>query len=315
MPDESGSGTACRRQHSPILAHVDLLTYEELLRIVQLAVQLGMNKLRLTGGEPLVRKGILHFIKELIRIDGLDEVRLTTNGVLLHDYAQLLYDSGIRQLNISLDSLKREKFARITGRDYFDRVWQGIMTARNLGFRIKINVVAMKGINDDEFPDFINLALAEPFQIRFIEFMPVGEKTSWQLKQFIRAEEIKATLEGIGDFEPISSRTLDGPARVFHLRAADGRHGQVGFISPISHHFCDQCNRLRLTAEGKLRSCLLNDAERDIKPLIRGGASDEALKKLIRETVLEKPRGHRLQAHLEEGAPLQCPGQMSRIGG
>ncbi len=315
MPDESGGKTACRRVNSQVLAHVDLLTYEELLRVVQLAVELGMNKLRLTGGEPLVRKGILDFIERLISIEGLTEVRLTTNGVLLHDYACSLYTSGIRQLNISLDSLKREKFARITGRDYFDRVWQGIMTARDLGFRIKINVVAMKGINDDEFPDFVRLALDEPFQVRFIEFMPVGEKTSWQLQQFIRAEDIKARLEGIGTFEPIKSRSLDGPARVYNLRAADGRQGRVGFISPISHHFCDQCNRLRLTAEGKLRSCLLNDAENDIKHQLRSGASDDALKKLICDTVLEKPKGHRSQAHLEDGAPLQCPGQMSRIGG
>lgn len=314
MPDESGDN-ACRRKNGPILSHVDLLSYEELLRVVRVAVRLGMNKIRLTGGEPLVRRGILDFIDYLMKIDGLEEVRLTTNGVLLHEHAQSLYNSGIRQLNISLDSLKREKFARITGRDYFDKVWQGIIAARDLGFRIKINIVAMKGINDDEFGDFVNLALNEPFQVRFIEFMPVGEKSSWQLEQFIRAEEIQASLSGLGSFEPIQHLRVDGPARVFHLRASDGRQGYVGFISPISHHFCDQCNRLRLTAEGKLRSCLLNDSERDIKVMLRGGATDEELMKMIRDTVLDKPKGHRLQAQLEDGGALQCPGQMSRIGG
>jgi cyclic pyranopterin phosphate synthase len=314
MPDERGDN-ACRRKNGPILSHVDLLSYEELLRVVRVAVQLGMNKIRLTGGEPLVRRGILDFIDYLMKIDGLDEVRLTTNGVLLHEYAQSLYNSGIRQLNISLDSLKREKFARITGRDYFDKVWQGIIAARDLGFRIKINIVAMRGINDDEFGEFINLALNEPFQVRFIEFMPVGEKSSWQLEQFIRAEEIQASVSGMGSFEPIQHLRVDGPARVYHLRTSDGRQGYVGFISPISHHFCDQCNRLRLTAEGKLRSCLLNDAERDIKVLLRGGATDEELMKVIRDTVLDKPKGHRLQMQLEDGAALQCPGQMSRIGG
>lgn len=314
MPETDGD-TGCRRKNSVILPHVDLLTYEELLRVVCLAVQLGMNKIRLTGGEPLVRKDILRFIARLTRIEGLHEVRLTTNGVLLEEYAQSLYDSGIRQLNISLDSLQAHRFARITGRDCFDQVWRGIMAARDLGFRIKINVVAMKGINDDEFGDFAALALHQPFQVRFIEFMPVGEKSSWQLEQFIRAADIMAMLTDMGEFIPRQSQRIDGPARVYHLQARDGRQGTVGFISPISHHFCDQCNRLRLTAEGKLRSCLLNDNERDIKTLLRGGATDEELMRAIRDTVLDKPKGHQLQQRLDNGQAMQCPGQMSRIGG
>jgi GTP 3',8-cyclase len=314
MPEQDGD-TGCRTKNGATLAHVDLLTYEELLRVVRVAVSLGMNKLRLTGGEPLVRKGVLQFIDRLTEIDGLDEVRLTTNGVLLGDYAQNLYDAGIRQLNISLDSLQREKFARITGRDFFDRVWQGIMTARDLGFRIKINVVAMKGVNDDEFADFVNLALNEPLQVRFIEFMPVGEKSSWQRQQFIRAEDIQLGLADLGEFIPYQKGKFDGPARMYRLHAPDGRKGSIGFISPISHHFCDQCNRLRLTAEGKLRSCLLNDTERDIKILLRQGGTDEQLMAIIRDTVLDKPKGHRLQERLENGEVMNCPGQMSRIGG
>jgi cyclic pyranopterin phosphate synthase len=314
MPEQDGE-TGCRTKNGATLAHVDLLTYEELLRVVRVAVSLGMNKLRLTGGEPLVRKGVLQFIDKLAEINGLDEVRLTTNGVLLGEYARNLYDAGIRQLNISLDSLQREKFARITGRDLFDRVWQGIMSARDLGFRIKINVVAMKGVNDDEFADFVNLALNEPLQVRFIEFMPVGEKSSWQRQQFIRAEDIQLGLADLGEFIPYRKGKFDGPARMYRLHAPDGRQGSIGFISPISHHFCDQCNRLRLTAEGKLRSCLLNDTERDIKVLLRQGATDEQLMAVIRDTVLDKPKGHRLQERLENGEFMNCPGQMSRIGG
>ncbi len=315
MPEQDGDTTGCRTKNGETLAHVDLLTYEELLRVVRVAVSLGMNKLRLTGGEPLVRKGVLQFIDRLAEIDGLDEVRLTTNGVLLGDYARNLYDAGIRQLNISLDSLQRDKFARITGRDFFDRVWRGIMTARDLGFRIKINVVAMKGVNDDEFADFVNLALNEPLQVRFIEFMPVGEKSSWQRQQFIRAEEIQLGLADLGEFIPYQKGKFDGPARMYRLHAPDGRKGSIGFISPISHHFCDQCNRLRLTAEGKLRSCLLNDTERDIKVLLRQGVTDEQLMAVIRDTVLDKPKGHRLQERLDNGEVMNCPGQMSRIGG
>ncbi len=314
MPEVEGE-EGCQMKNGKILQCHDLLSYEELLRIVRLSVSLGMNKLRLTGGEPLVRRGILEFIDRLSEIDGLDEVRLTTNGVLLHDYARALYASGIRQLNISLDSLRPERFARITGKDLFNQVWQGIRTACDLGFRIKINVVAMRGINDDEFCDFVNLALNEPFSVRFIEFMPVGEKSSWQREQFIRAEDIRKMVAGLGEFTPYQKGRFDGPARMFRLQAPDGRQGNIGFISPISHHFCDQCNRLRLTSEGKLRSCLLNDKETDIKTLMRQGIADEELKRVIKDTVLDKPKGHCLQERMESGGLMNCPGQMSRIGG
>lgn len=314
MP-EQGEGEGCQLKNGKVLHCHDLLSYEELLRVVRLSVSLGMNKLRLTGGEPLVRKGVLDFIGRLSEIDGLEEVRLTTNGVLLHDYAESLYTSGIRQLNISLDSMRPERFARITGKDLFDRVWQGIGTARDLGFRIKINVVAMKGINDDEFLDFVELALNEPYTVRFIEFMPVGEKSSWQREQFIRAEDIKKMVVGLGEFIPYQKGKFDGPARMYRLQGRDGRQGNIGFISPISHHFCDQCNRLRLTSEGRLRSCLLNDKETDIKALMRQGISDAELAGVIRDTVLDKPKGHGLRERLEAGGTMNCPGQMSRIGG
>lgn len=244
------------------LAHNELLSYEELLRVVGLAVSMGMNKLRLTGGEPLIRRGILGFIHQLSLLEGLEQVRLTTNGVLLAEYAERLYAAGIRHINVSLDTLRPEKFKKITGKDYFDRVWAGLQSAKKLGFRIKLNIVAMKGVNDDEFLDFGRLALEQPFQVRFIEFMPVGEKSSWQKDQFIKAEEISQMISRLGVLKAFRKEHGEGPARMFELQAADQRKGAVGFISPISHHFCDRCNRLRLTSEGKLRSCLLNDRDR-----------------------------------------------------
>jgi GTP 3',8-cyclase len=297
------------------LAHSDLLSYEELLRVVRLAVGMGMNKLRLTGGEPLVRKGILYFIHHLSQLEGLDQVRLTTNGVLLAENAEKLYAGGIRHINVSLDTLHPEKFKKITGFDYFAKVWQGLEVAKQLGFKIKLNVVAMKGINDDEFKDFGRLALEQPFQVRFIEFMPVGEKNSWQKEQFVSAEEIKNAISELGVLRPFHKEHGEGPARMFDLESPDKRKGAVGFISPISHHFCDQCNRLRLTSEGRLRACLLNDKETDLKALLRGGASDQDIISSIRKTIQDKPQGHTLQNDLSAKEQSSCGGRMSRIGG
>ncbi len=298
-----------------LLEHADLLSYEELLRTVRLAVGMGMNKLRLTGGEPLVRRGILDFIQQLSSLEGLEQVRLTTNGVLLAEYADKLYAGGIRHINVSLDTLYPEKFKKITGYDYFAKVWEGLQVAKQIGFRIKLNVVAMKGINDDEFQDFGRLALDHPFQVRFIEFMPVGQKNTWQKEQYIRAEEIKMLISELGVLTPFRKENGEGPARMFDLESPDKRKGAVGFISPISHHFCDQCNRLRLTSEGKLRSCLLNDKETDLKLLLRGGASDQEIIDRIRQTILDKPKGHTLQEDLTTDQRPSCGGQMSRIGG
>ncbi len=293
-----------------VLKHEDLLSYEELLRIVKLAVDMGMNKLRLTGGEPLVRRGVMDFITALSQIEGLDEIRLTTNGVLLHEKAAGLYDAGIRKLNISLDTLRPERFKEITGMDLFDQVWQGIETAAELGFNIKLNVVAMKGVNDDEFVDFARLAVEKAYQVRFIEFMPLGKNSTWDKSSYMTSDELKELIGTVGTLEPLPGRRMDGPARVYSLTTAGGLKGQVGFISPISHHFCDTCNRLRLTSAGKLRACLLHDREADLKTLLREGGTDDEIRGLIRQTILDKPKGHTLA---EEQAG--CVGQMSRIGG
>ncbi len=293
-----------------LLAHEDLLSYEELLRIVNLVVDMGMNKLRLTGGEPLVRKGVMAFIGKLSRIDGLDEIRLTTNGVLLHEKAEGLYRAGIRKLNISLDTLRPARFKEITGADLFEQVWQGIETAANLGFDIKLNVVAMKGVNDDEFLDFAKLSVKKPYQVRFIEFMPVGKKSSWDKSSYITSDELNEMVGSMGTLEALPGCRMDGPARVYLLTTPDGSTGKVGFISPISHHFCDTCNRLRLTSAGRLRACLLHDREADLKMLLRSGGTDDEIRGLIRQTILDKPKGHTLAED-----QVKCGGQMSRIGG
>jgi cyclic pyranopterin phosphate synthase len=293
-----------------MLQHDDLLSYEELLHVVNVVVGMGMNKLRLTGGEPLVRKGVMDFIRSLAAIEGLEEIRLTTNGVLLAEKAAGLYDAGIRKLNISLDTMRPDRFKAITGFDLFHKVWQGIETAEAIGFDIKLNIVAMKSVNDDEFIDFAKLAVEKPFQIRFIEFMPVGSNSTWDKDSYISSKELRAIIGRMGQLEPLAGSRMDGPARVYSLCMANGKTGKVGFISPISHHFCDTCNRLRLTSAGTLRACLLHDREADLKSLLRQGASDEELKILIRKTILDKPKGHTLANN-----SARCSGQMSRIGG
>lgn len=300
---------------SNLVGCADLLRYEELLRIVNVAVDMGMNKLRLTGGEPLVRSGVMDFIRSLAAIKGLEEIRLTTNGVLLMEKGAELYEAGIRNLNISLDTMRPERFKTITGADCYAQVWQGIQLACNLGFRVKLNVVAMRGINDDEFADFARLATRMPVQVRFIEFMPIGNKESWDKSRFISAAELREIIGTLGTLETVPGSRLDGPARVYRLTTPDGGSGKIGFISPISHHFCDQCNRLRLTSEGRLRACLLHDHECDLKAILRQGGTDEDIRRAIQQTIMDKPKGHTLQDDLADGGRKSCQGRMSRIGG
>ncbi len=292
------------------MANIELLTYEEILRVVGLAVGLGIKKVRLTGGEPLVRRGVLDFIRQLAALPDLEEIRLTTNGVLLPDMIDDLYDAGIRKLNISLDSLQSEKFRQITSLDKFSKIWQGIERAKEMKFEaIKINVVAMRGINDDEIIDFAKLTLNNPYQIRFIEFMPIGPAVEAQKNKFISSAEIIQRISSLGTLTPVERHKLHGPARILRLPKAIG---SLGFISPLTNHFCDTCNRLRLTSEGKLRACLLTDQESDLKYVLRTGGSDSEISQLIIDTVKNKPKGHLLSKAQEKGS---CHGRMSRIGG
>ena len=289
----------------------EVLSYEQVLRVVRVAVGLGVEKVRLTGGEPLLRPGVVGFVRELARIPGLVEVRLTTNGVLLAEMAAELYQAGIRKLNISLDSLQRQRFAEITGHDLFERVWAGIEASRRLGFSpIKLNAVAMAGVNDDELVEFARLTLSTPLNVRFIEFMPVGQAGAGQGSRYLPVSVIRERIEAaLGELTPVKSAKLDGPARVFTLA---GAKGSVGFISPLSEHFCATCNRLRLTAAGRLRSCLLTDQETDLAAALRAGCDDQAIAAIIRQTIRDKPQGHTLAAGQRLGS---CHGEMSRIGG
>jgi cyclic pyranopterin phosphate synthase len=291
------------------LSHNHILSYEEMLRLVEISTRSGIRKVRLTGGEPLVRKGFINFLEKLCEIEELQEITLTTNGVLLKKYAKALKECGICRINVSLDTLKAERFSVMTGRDQFDSVWEGIQEAERIGFNpIKINVVAIKGVNDDEILDFARLTYKKSYHIRFIELMPVGEENIWSADKFISTEDILQRIKTMGPVAPILSNTLDGPAKRYIL---DGGKGEIGLIGALSHHFCDSCNRLRLTAEGHLRSCLFSDQEIDVKTPLREGKGDDHIFELINRAIENKPQGH---GFLESG-PRKCIRQMSSIGG
>ncbi len=275
----------------PKLGHEEILSYEEILRIVGIGIRLGIRKVRITGGEPLVRKGAIDLLGRLTRIRELEDVSLTTNGVLLAANAQRIFDAGIRRVNISLDSLDRKKYAQITGNDQFNRVWAGIEQARKIGFNpIKINVVAMRGINEDEIIDFGRLSLDHPYHIRFIEYMPIGNSRTSSRNQVL-TPEIQEKIATIGELVPVGNGQNDGPARRYQIA---GAMGEVGFISALSHHFCSHCNRLRLTADGKLRACLLSDHHESLKDVLRNSGSDEQLAEIFRTAVRHKAAKHQL---------------------
>jgi cyclic pyranopterin phosphate synthase len=290
------------------LPHAAILSYEEILRIVRVGVDLGISKLRITGGEPLVRKGLCELLTELTHSTGLRDVSLTTNGVLLSDHLAAIRSAGIRRINISLDTLNPQKYRQITGRDAFHRVREAIRQAEAQGFHpIKINVVALRGINDDELLDLARLAVEHPYHVRFIEHMPMGG-TRYASDRPLLIPEIKHCLRTLGRFQPVASHTNDGPARRYRF---EGARGEIGFISAMSQHFCDRCNRLRLTASGQLRPCLLSEAQVDVKDPLRQGCSDMDLARLFLSAVRLKPSDH----NLTTDAPIGTPGPMSSIGG
>lgn len=292
----------------PKLSHDDILRYEEILRIVHVGVQLGIRKIRVTGGEPLVRKGVCGFLQQLSADQRIEDLSLTTNGVLLKQYAKKIQTAGVRRLNISLDTLSAKKYRDITGHDLFFRVWDGILAAHQLGFSpIKINVVALRGINEDSLLPMARLTYEYPFHIRFIEHMPMAS-SSRKTGRPLLTPEIKKRIEQLGTLFPVEGREQDGPARRF--RFADAL-GEIGFISPLSHHFCSSCNRLRLTSDGKLRVCLLSDYQQDLKTPLRSGCSDPELADIILEAISHKPLDHGISPR--SSAAVRA--RMSSIGG
>ncbi|OGP81378.1 MAG: cyclic pyranopterin phosphate synthase MoaA [Deltaproteobacteria bacterium RBG_16_54_11] len=275
-----------------LVGHKDLLTYEEIVRTIEVFARNGITKIRLTGGEPLVRRGVVDLIKRIARIEGVKDLSLTTNGVLLKDYARDLAEAGLRRINISLDTLQAERFAYITRRDRFKEVWEGIEETMRQGFSpVKINVVVMKGFNDDELRAFARLSLAYPLHIRFIEFMPVGGVSHWDGQEIIPFSRIMEEIKGIGELVPMGPYENGGPAKRYYIK---GGKGEIGFISPITSHFCAQCNRLRLTPDGKIRTCLFSDEEIDLKGALRKAGGEAILEEILYQALQAKPEGHRI---------------------
>ena len=304
----------CRPQEGISLqGHGDILRYEEMIRVISVAVKMGLIKVRLTGGEPLVRRGFVEFIAELKRLDGLKDISLTTNGILLAEFSRGIYDAGINRINISLDSLNQDKYFQITRGGNLADVLRGIARAEEAGFSpIKINTVAIKGFNDDEALDFARLAEEKPFQVRFIELMPVGKTNLDYGEDYMPGSQLIEIIRRRYTLEPVKNKVnkSDGPAKIFKIK---GGRGEIGFINPVSDHFCSTCNRMRLTSDGKLRACLLNESEVDLKTALKENCSDAELEKLIWDAVLLKPKQHDMVC--TENSLRKCSRNMSEIGG
>ncbi len=290
------------------IEHKDILRYEEIIRIVRIAAGLGVRKIRITGGEPLIRKDLPHLISSINNIEGIEDISLTTNGLLLKKYAQSLASAGLRRVNVSLDSLRPERYREITRGGDIKSVLNGIQEAEDTGLLpIKINMVPIRGFNDDEIEEFARLTLKTTYNVRFIEFMPIGAKEIWSYEKYVSTEEIKERVSRIAPLIPVKIRR-SGPARYFRF---EGAPGVLGFISPITHHFCNSCNRLRLTSDGKLRPCLFSETEIDLKSAMRCGASDGEIERLLRLSIEIKPEGHSIN-HEKCFMHLR---PMSKIGG
>jgi cyclic pyranopterin phosphate synthase len=288
----------------------EILNFEEIERFVRAAVPLGITKLRLTGGEPLVRRDLPYLIERLVAISGIRDIALTTNAVLLEKYAQDLYSAGLRRLNIHLDTLDRERFKFITRRDDLPRVMAGIDEAVRVGFRkIKFNVVAVKGLIEPDVVPMARYCREHGFEPRFIEFMPLDSQSLWDRTKVLMADDIIAMItRGIGPLEAVPDADPRAPATEY--KYADGG-GRLGFIASVSKPFCLNCNRIRLTSDGKLRYCLFAIDETDVKGLLRSHASDEEIAAVIRQNVSEKWLGHEINS----GKFIPPPRPMYAIGG
>jgi cyclic pyranopterin phosphate synthase len=277
------------------VAREEILSFEEIERFARVAVALGVTKLRVTGGEPLVRKDLPVLIQKLSTLPGVKDLALTTNGVLLTRHAQALYDAGLRRLNVHLDTLDRDRFLRITRRDDFEKVLDGLDVAQRMGFGpIKINAVAVKNLVEPDIVPLVRFGRERGFEVRFIEFMPLDAQGLWSRSNVLSAGEIIETLSReISPLIEIPERDPRAPATEY--RFADGI-GTVGFIASITRPFCLNCNRIRLTSDGKLRYCLFAIEETDVKSLLRDGASDEEIAATIRSTVHKKWIGHEINS-------------------
>jgi cyclic pyranopterin phosphate synthase len=287
----------------------ELMQDDEIIRLVNLFAHLGFDKFRLTGGEPTVRSGIVELVREMRRITGVRALSMTTNGVLFSKLAEPLARAGLERVNFSLDTLDPDRFRQLTRRGSIGDVWAGIQAAEDAGLLpIKVNAVVTRGYSDDEIVDMARLTFQHPWQVRFIELMPFAGATEFQTLQVVSADEMITRIEAVlGALEPVNGDKLDGEARIFRLA---GSRGTIGFINTITQPFCSTCTRARLTADGRLRLCLLCEDEVDLLTPMRSGASDGELRQLILDGIWRKPWGNRLQEGL---IPLNRI--MSEIGG
>jgi GTP 3',8-cyclase len=293
----------------PWLERSGVLTFEEIERVVALLSEMGVDELRLTGGEPLVRRGFPDLAARLTAIDGVREVSVTTNGFLLERDAEALVRAGIDRFNVSVDSLQRDRFYELTRRDALDRVLRGLEHLATFpeAHPIKVNAVAIRGFTEHEVLPFAAFAREHPYEVRFIEFMPLDADHAWTPAQVLSGAEIRAAIAEHWALEP-EPREPHATARVY--RFADG-HGRIGFINPVSEPFCGDCNRIRLTADGKLRTCLFSLGETDLRGPLREGATDDDLEAVIRDAVWRKELKH----HVNDPGFVQPARSMSAIGG
>lgn len=299
----------CMPEDMTFRPNAELMQDDELLKLVRLFTSLGFDKFRLTGGEPTVRARVVDLVREIAGTPGVRSLSMTTNGVLLGRLAESLKQAGLQRVNISLDTLNPAKFKRLTRWGALEQVWEGIEAAEQAGLApIKLNVVVVRGYNETDVVDLAALTLEHPWQVRYIEMMPFAGATELQQTQVVKADEMMARIEGaLGSLEPANDGKLDGEARLFRLPNAPG---ELGFISSVSLPFCASCTRARLTADGKLRLCLLREKEVDLLTPMRQGAGQEDLRRLILDGVWHKPWGHGLA---EGDIPLNRV--MSEIGG
>lgn len=305
----------CRSGMETFIPHESVLRYEEMEQLVDMAIGMGVEKVRLTGGEPFARKGFVGFLERLRAAHPVLDIRVTTNGTLLGPHIPSLKAIGLNAVNLSLDTFDRAKFERITGRDLFPRVRESMDALLEAGIPLKLNAVAMRGFNDDELPAFVNYALAHPVDVRFIEFMPMGEGTRWTDACFWSATDILAAVKKVAGIRPVSEeRRNGGPARLYALTGPDGPGlGRLGLITPLSNHFCAACNRLRITSDGALRTCLFDDREYRLRNALRHPKLGiGAVRRIVALATLHKPIGARLLEHRQNAVAQR---RMTAIGG
>ena len=287
----------------------EILSYEEIVEIVRAAASVGVRTIRLTGGEPLVRRDLHRLVRGIASVDGIEDIALSTNGLLLEEQIDELVDAGLNRINLSLDTLRADRFEAIARRPGLDNVLRGLDRAIAAGLEpLKLNCVVMRGKNDDELADFAVLTIDRAIFVRFIEVMPVHENVELQRETYVSSDEILSRVSSIGELHPVAGPAGNGPARYF---AYAGAPGAVGVISPLSHEYCDRCNRVRLTADGRLRLCLFGDHHIDLRAPLRAGQGRQALADILRSAMTIKPERH----HLRLGETSSQMRAFSEIGG